>query len=351
VKLHREGAVEFEAEASGPGSGPGKAGGVFYNPAMAFARDLHVALWRKLAPAGTTLDGLAASGVRGLRLMAEAGAHVEFCDRSPLASAAIRANLARNSLAVEVHVGDLREVLAGREFGALDIDPFGTPVHFIPAAVRAVADGGVLGVAATDTAVLCGAQPRACERRYGALPLAGVAAKEVGLRILLGAVAREASVAGRGVTPLLCYAEGHHLRAWVRLAPGESPPLRWLSREMALHDAPARGRAGPLWAGALGDPDVFPDETELPGDGPAAARRRRLGRMLATLRAELSGPPGQWDMNEMARAAGRGETPARECIVAALRERGWFASSSIFHPLGIRTDAPLDEQAAAVQSL
>ena len=56
-------------------------------------------------------------------------------------------------------------------------------------------------------------------------------------------------------------------------------------------------------------------------------------------------------MNEMARAAGRGETPAREHIVVALRERGWFASSSIFHPLGIRTDAPSDEQVAAVQSL
>lgn len=350
MKLQREGVVEFEAEASGPGSGPGKAGGVFYNPAMVFARDLHIALWRKLAPAGTTLDGLAASGVRGLRLMAEAGATVEFCDCSPLAVAAIHANLVRNSLAAEVYEGDLLEVLEGREFGALDIDPFGTPARFLPAAVRAVAAAGILGVAATDTAVLCGAQPKVCERRYGALPLAGVAAKEVGLRVLLGAIAREAAAAGRSITPLLCYAEGHHLRAWVRLAPGESPPLRWLSREMVLHDASAPGRAGPLWGGVLGDPDAFPDEAELPGDA-ASPRHRRLERMLATLRAELPGPPGLWDMNEMARAAGEGETPARERIVVALRERGWFASSSIFHPLGIRTDAPLDEQAAAVQSL
>ena len=350
MKLQCEGAVGFEAEASGPGSGPGKAGGVFYNPAMAFARDLHVALWHKLAPAGKTLDGLAASGVRGLRLMVEAGAAVEFCDRSLAATEAIRANLARNSLAAEVYEGDLREVLAGREFGALDIDPFGTPAPFIPAAVRAVADGGLLGVAATDTAVLCGAQPKACERRYGARPLSGVAAKEVGVRILLGAIAREAAGVGRTITPLLCYTEGHHLRAWVRLAPGEPPALRWLSREMVLYDASAPGRAGPLWGGVLGDPDAFPDGAELPGDA-ASPRHRRLERMLATLRAELPGPPGLWDMNEMARAAGSGKTPRRERIVVALRERGWFASSSIFHPLGIRTDAPLDEQVAAVQSL
>ena len=347
MKLHHEGAVEFEAETSGSGSGPGKTGGVFYNPAMAFARDLHVALWRKLAPAGTTLDGLAASGVRGLRLMAEAGAAIEFCDRSPTAVEAIRANLTRNSLAAEVHEGDLCKVLVGREFDALDIDPFGTPAPFIPAAVRAVADDGLLGVAATDTAVLCGAQPKACERRYGARPLSGVAAKEVGMRILLGAIAREAAGEGRTVTPLLCYTEGHHLRAWVRLTPGKPPTLRWLSHDMQLHDANASGLAGPLWADALGDSAALPSEQELP----ETVQRQGLVRLLTTLREELPGPPGLWDMNEMARAVGRGETPARERIVVALRERGWFASSSIFHPLGIRTDAPSDEQAAAVQSL
>ncbi|MEC8948783.1 MAG: hypothetical protein VX837_02140 [Candidatus Thermoplasmatota archaeon] len=347
MKLHREGAVEFKAETSGSGSGPGKAGGVFYNPAMASARDLHVALWRRLAPTGTTLDGLAASGVRGLRLMTEAGAAIEFCDRSPAAAEAIRANLARNSLDAKVHAGDLCKILEGREFDALDIDPFGTPAPFIPAAVRAVADGGLLGVAATDTAVLCGAQPKACERRYGARPLSGVAAKEVGMRILLGAIAREAAGEGRAVTPLLCYTEGHHLRAWVRLTLGKPPTLCWLSHEMQLHDTNASGLAGPLWADALGDPAALPNEQELPD----TAQRQGLVRLLTTLREELPGPPGLWDMNEMARAAGRGETPRRERIVVALQERGWFASSSIFHPLGIRTDAPLGEQVAAVQSL
>lgn len=347
MKLHREGAVEFKAETSGSGSGPGKAGGVFYNPAMASARDLHVALWRRLAPTGTTLDGLAASGVRGLRLMTEAGAAIEFCDRSPAAAEAIRANLARNSLDAKVHEGDLCKILEGREFDALDIDPFGTPAPFIPAAVRAVADGGLLGVAATDTAVLCGAQPKACERRYGARPLSGVAAKEVGMRILLGAIAREAAGEGRAVTPLLCYTEGHHLRAWVRLTLGKPPTLCWLSHEMQLHDTNASGLAGPLWADALGDPAALPNEQELPD----TAQRQGLVRLLTTLREELPGPPGLWDMNEMARAAGRGETPRRERIVVALQERGWFASSSIFHPLGIRTDAPLGEQVAAVQSL
>jgi len=167
------------------------------------------------------------------------------------------------------------------------------------------------------------------------------------MRILLGAIAREAAGEGRTVTPLLCYTEGHHLRAWVRLTLGKPPTLRWLSHEMQLHDANASGLAGPLWADALGDSAALPSEQELP----ETVQRQGLMRLLTTLREELPGPPGLWDMNEMARAAGRGETPRRERIVVTLQERGWFASSSIFHPLGIRTDAPLDEQVAAVQSL
>ena len=109
-------------------------------------------------------------------------------------------------------------------------------------------------------------------------------------------------------------------------------------------------RCGEAFSGPLerlGDPAVLPNEQELP----ETVHRQRLVRLLTTLREELPGPPGLWDMNEMARAADRGETPRRERIVVALQERDWFASSSIFHPLGIRTDAPLDEQVAAVQSL
>ncbi|CAN0386038.1 unnamed protein product, partial [Ectocarpus sp. 8 AP-2014] len=38
----------------------------------------------------------------------------------------------------------------------VDVDPFGSCLPFLEAAVGAVADGGVLAVAATDLAVLCG---------------------------------------------------------------------------------------------------------------------------------------------------------------------------------------------------
>lgn len=45
---------------------------------------------------------------------------------------------------------------AGRGWDLVDVDPFGSCAGFLEAATSAVADGGVLAVASTDLAVLCG---------------------------------------------------------------------------------------------------------------------------------------------------------------------------------------------------
>ena len=43
-----------------------------------------------------------------------------------------------------------------KAFDVVDLDPYGTPSLLLEPAVEAVADGGLLCVTATDTAVLCG---------------------------------------------------------------------------------------------------------------------------------------------------------------------------------------------------
>lgn len=43
-----------------------------------------------------------------------------------------------------------------KAFDVVDLDPYGTPSQLLEPAVEAVADGGLLCVTATDTAVLCG---------------------------------------------------------------------------------------------------------------------------------------------------------------------------------------------------
>ena len=63
---------------------------------------------------------------------------------------------------------DLRCQLAQEYYDYVDLDPFGTPVEFIPAALQALKRNGILAITATDTAPLAGTQAKKCVRRYGA---------------------------------------------------------------------------------------------------------------------------------------------------------------------------------------
>ena len=173
---HREGKVNFKANLSGKDKGPGKRKGVFYNPSMKFSRDLNVEFAKKLNFKGLFLDGMAASGIRGMRLALECNYNVEFCDTSKLAVEAIKDNLKLNNLKSEVFHDDLQNLVKKRQYDWIDVDPFGTPAPYLESTIENVNDGGILGIAATDTAVLCGAKPSICFKRYGAYSMKRVAA-------------------------------------------------------------------------------------------------------------------------------------------------------------------------------
>src|SRR5207247_724867 len=78
---------------------------VFYNPAMALNRDLSSLLVGSRAQDGWhVLDGLAASGVRGIRYALESDARlqVEANDWNPVAARLIEDNAERNEVDVRV---------------------------------------------------------------------------------------------------------------------------------------------------------------------------------------------------------------------------------------------------------
>jgi len=329
VKEFQEGKAIFKANLSGKDKGPGKAKGVFYNPAMRLSRDLHVAFAKQFDFSGIMLDGLAASGIRGIRLNLEAGVNVEFCDSSKMATETIAENLKMNRIKGKIHNEHVEDLLQNRKYDWIDIDPFGTPAPYLEAALKGLNEEGILGVAATDTAVLCGAKPSICKKRYGAVSMRRVAAKEVGVRILLSRIHNIASGMGKGIEPLLCYSEGHHLRVFVRLGKRNDVTLKWITKGMKIVDREEKDAAGPLWVRKIIKSELIPESQE-----------GILGRLLETLREEANGPPGLHDINDIAKAAGIGQTPQRTKIVGSIQKLGSFASSSVFSPLGIKTDAP-----------
>ncbi|HLF16381.1 MAG TPA: tRNA (guanine-N2)-dimethyltransferase, partial [Candidatus Thermoplasmatota archaeon] len=246
-----EGATRLAApprDAAAKGPGARVKGEPFYNPAMALNRDLSVLLVeaeaRRRGRDLDVADALAGTGARSVRIAheVEAPLTVHANDAEPGAVAALRRNVAQNGVAgrVAVHEGDAHAFLASRRFDVVDLDPCGSPMPFLDAALRATREGGLLCATATDTGALCGTFPRVARRRYGAHH--GLHAfrwhAEVGLRILGAAVVAAAARAERAATPVLSVAHGHWMRVVCRIEDGSRRADEALARlRFAVPDA------------------------------------------------------------------------------------------------------------------
>lgn len=346
---------------------------VFYNPLMELCRDISVSVVQVLANelgAVRICDPLAGVGARGLRYAREVRgiSKVVVNDRSPDALEFIRKNVALNDLAdlVEIRNEDANALLWGfrPKFHIVDLDPFGSPAPFVDAACGAIVRGGVVMLTATDTAPLCGTYPKPCLRRYGARSLRTEYCHELGLRILIGFCQRVGGKHELALTPLLAHSTLHYFRVYLRASAGAKRVDEVMAQQGYVSHCFSCGRrkvskgiaaelpsfcecgerlahAGPMWLGQLVDKRfVERVAAEL------ASRNFRLGgsalELLNRLAEEGEGPPTFYDVHELARGAGT-SPPKLARLLEGLRAKGYFASRTHFSPIGLRTDAPLDE--------
>jgi len=323
---------------------------------MAGDRDLAVAVaaaWRLRV--GRPLSGwepTAATGVRGLRLLNESGAFGRFLltEASDAAGPVLRDNAARWPN-VTVETGDGRVPPGAGPFDYVDVDPYGSPVPFVPSALEALRSGGLLAVTATDMMVLAGVQKGACERKYGARPIRGRLGPEGGLRILLAYLAGEARSRGRAARPVLAYVREHHVRAFVHVTVADDRPDPVGQIDPSAWTGPwvgDRGPYGPLWLGPLFDPDLV-RTLAVPA---SAAAPRETARFLATVREELSADvPFYFEANRLAAALSLPAPPPLDAFLAGLRRAGYRAARTHARPEGFRTDAPRVEVEGLARSL
>ena len=364
---HLEGATRLAVPGGNldrPSRAPGARakGEPFYNPGMALNRDLSVLLLEAFARSKgrevDAADALAGTGARALRWAVEVGAPVvvHANDADPHACAAQRAGRDANAVApgrLLLSEGDAHAFLAARRFDLVDLDPCGSPMPFLDAAVRATRHGGLVCATATDTAALAGTYPRACRRRYDAHHGLHVAPwrSEVGLRILAGAIVRSAARFERVAVPVLSVAHGHWMRVVARVADGRSDAdqaLRrlgaaWMDESGLPHlgkaAPPGAAWAGPLWTGPLHEAGLVA-AMRAAAPGHALARPRETLPLLDVLEPEASAPAFWVVPDRLQRAFG--PPPRRDRLIQRLAEAGHAAARTHLDPQGIRTDAGLD---------
>lgn len=358
LKLVTEGKVELEVPASNTDSTRGPASArapVFFNPAMRLARDVSVGVLRA---AGSTdwdvLDGLAGSGVRGIRYAVEGPPprHVTINDRNPAAEALCKRNVERNAVMnATVTRVSLEALVVHDRFHMIDVDPFGSPVGYLPGCVRAVRRHGILAATATDTPVLCGSRPKPCLRRYHARPWRGDAMHEVALRILAGAIVREAARTDRAASPVLSMAEDHFVRVFMRIDEGARRAdealgfmgYAWPADDggVAMGPSPPHTKgpwAGPLWLGRLHDVAVL----EAMASDQDLERSNRLDKLLGIWLEEAPLPPLLVDANRTASRL-KVPSPSMDRLLGSIRSGGYAAGRAHTNPVGIKTDAPMAE--------
>ncbi|MFB6296784.1 MAG: tRNA (guanine(26)-N(2))-dimethyltransferase [Halobacteriales archaeon] len=351
--------------------GEGAGDEVFYNPEQELNRDLTVAVLRAFrdrtarggreGAVGSYLDAMTASGVRAVRAAA-AGFDVTALDVDPEAVDLAGENLSRNDLDGDVRRGDANVDLHENHYDVVDLDPFGTPIPYADAAFRGARD--LLCVTATDTAPLCGAHFEPGIRRYGAVPRNTEYHAEMGLRVLLSALARTGARYDVGVTPLFSHATRHYVRTYLALDRSASAANATveelgyvyhcqdcLYRETErglIADPPAdcpncgSGRvvtAGPIWLEAIRDRAFLAEVTEnlTPEMGEAESARDLIG----TLRAELD-EPTHYDHHRLCEAWGRSAAPMDE-FLDDLRAAGFDASRAHYAGTAFKTDGTVGE--------
>ena len=225
-----------------PDSSMPEYGEVFYHPEQALARDMSILVYK--AKGVDVLDSMSAGGARAIRL-AKNGIDVVANDFSEKAVELIRKNMELNEVEFEVLNRDVRKLYHERRFGAVDLDPFGSPAPFLHCALQSAVH--MIGLAATDTSAFAGSYPRVSRRRYGMNMHRLSNYPEIGVRGLAGFVIREAAKLEIAARPVFAHIFRHYYRVYFELKKGAGRTDALLD-EVGLYK-----EQGPIYLGNLWD--------------------------------------------------------------------------------------------------
>jgi len=326
----------------------------FYNPSMEQNRDLSIVVNQWLINNSKKhlhlLDGLAASGIRGIRFANEliGDFDITINDYNEESFFLIKKNIDINSLNNVIACNkNLNILLNENKYDYIDIDPFGSPVYFVDSAIRSIRNNGIISCTATDTAALCGVYPKVCIRRYAARPYHSYMMHEIGLRILIGFICREAARYDKGIEPIITYSTDHFFRIYIKIVRGKNNANKSINQLKLFNPAefkPLKSNdireIGPLWLGNLQNNRNIKEirtmlfEKEL-------NTKNSLWKLISILEEEADAPPFFYTTDGLASDL-KMTTPRIDDIFEKLQNKGFNVYKTHFCPTGFKTNASLD---------
>lgn len=336
--------------------GPGKKQAGFYNPTLEIDRDINVIFCQYIANKGAKkfLDGLASTGIRGIRIVKEIEGDIEMDinDLNEKSYEIIKKNIEINGIKANALNENLCLLLQKNRYDYVDIDPYGSPLTFIPFLFNGIKRKAFASFTATDVATLCGVYKKACIRKYNAVPLRGQAMKEIGTRILMGYIARLSASFEYGFYPLLSYSYGHFFRIYAKFeksiakANENMENIGWIYWEngwkFCLYgDIPNKKFGGPLWIGKLHDEMVL-NEMEKILKAKNFMKKKELKRLFMLFKEEINLPILYYESNYIAREM-KTKQPKISKIIETLQSKGYKAGRCHFMPNAFKTDADYEK--------
>jgi tRNA (guanine26-N2/guanine27-N2)-dimethyltransferase len=190
----------------------------------------------------------------------------------------------------------------------------------------------------------------------------------MGLRVLIGALARTAARYDVAITPVLSHSSDHYKRTYLSLEEGakvSNTALEGVGFVSHCFDCGARDEhkavgaavpeevvrdcacgatrevAGPLWTDSVRDADFVDTVLGEMEDNESMGTRKRATKTMRIVRDELD-TPTHYDHHKVCQRAGA--TPSKlEDFVERLREAGYEATKAHYSGTAFKTDASHDE--------
>ena len=327
--------------------GPGKRSIGFYNPVWKLDRDIEVLFCKYIYEKGARrfLDGFASTGIRGIRIKKEINdIEMDINDLNKASYKLITKNVELNGIKANVFNEDICNILSRKKYDYINIDPYGSPVRYVPCIFKGIRKKAYVSISATDIATLCGIFKKTCIRRYHAIPLKMQGMKEIGLRILIGYIARIASSYDYSFLPIISYSHVHYFRIYgivekgVKKAENAIEKIGWIYWENGWNkrnfDNPPKNFGGPLWIGKLFNEKILKELLIKSKD----AKIKKLFQTFIEENFSIS----YYETKKIAKEMKKKQPPI-ERLIRKLTANGWRAARSHFAGDAIKTTASYDE--------